>query len=488
MLSIGFSSHTLALAALVGVAAIAPRARGQTLAADSALAARVGAARARDGASDSTGARGLVDARALEARIDELDQQIRILRRLRELDAESAAAKAKETPALVAGREGFSLESPDRAFQLRFRGYVQSDGRFVSQDASVPFANSFVMRRVRPVLEGTLYRNVGFRVMPDFGDGRSTLFDAHIDIHFHPAVALRAGKFKPPVGLERLQSATDLLFAERGMPTNLVPTRDVGVQLSGDIAGGALAYQAGVFNGATDLGNGDSDNGNGKDADARIFVQPFRAAGPGALRGLGIGIAGTHGVQRGTAASPFLPTYRSPAQQTVFAYRADPAAMATLAAGTHTRLSPQGFLYAGPVGVLGEYVLSTQRVRRDTSVARLANRAWQLAASIVLTGERPGFRGVTPRRPFDPASHGWGALELGARVGRLTIDRDAFPRFADPDRSVRRASELGVALNWYLARGIRLQTDYEYTAFRGGATGGDRPSEHAVITRLQLAF
>jgi phosphate-selective porin OprO and OprP len=33
-------------------------------------------------------------------------------------------------------------------------------------------------------------------------------------------------------------SDTDLIFMERGLPTDLVPQRDVGVQVSGDLLGG----------------------------------------------------------------------------------------------------------------------------------------------------------------------------------------------------------------------------------------------------------
>jgi hypothetical protein len=62
------------------------------------------------------------------------------------------------------------------------------------------------------------------------------------------------------VGLERLQSGSELLFVERGLPTNLVPNRDVGAQLFGDLFDGTISYALGAFNGVPDLGNGDLDN------------------------------------------------------------------------------------------------------------------------------------------------------------------------------------------------------------------------------------
>jgi phosphate-selective porin OprO and OprP len=413
-----------------------------------------------------------------------------VLQRLRELDEEAAAAKAKQAPAVVASKDGFTLKSADNAFQIRFRGYTQTDGRYSAHDEAHSFTNTFVMRRVRPILEGTLYKYIDFRVMPDFGQGTATLFDGYVDIRFHPLFALRAGKYKPPVGLERLQSAADLLFVERGFPTDLAPSRDIGVQAAGEIHGGVVQYQAGVFNGAADLGNGEVDNENGKDVAGRLMLQPFRAAGPRALNALTIGVAASHGTHRGSATAPFLAGYRSPLQATVFAYRSDGTAEGTvLASGTHARLYPQGYFASGRLGLMGEYATSEQEVQRDTVSATLTHRAWQLAGSWVLTGEDASYRGVTPKKPFDPARHQWGAFELGARVGSLTIDRDAFPLFADAARSVRDAQSAAVAFNWYLVRGVRIQLNYEQTAFSGGAAAGaDRPTEKAVLSRVQFSF
>ncbi len=427
----------------------------------------------------------------VEERLQELDQKIRILQRLRELEQEDAAKKKKETPVLVAGKDGFLFRSPDTTFQFRLRGYIQEDGRFFLADEERPATDAFLLRRVRPIFEGTVWKYVDFRFMPDFAGGTAILFDGYADLRLRPEFVLRAGKYKPPVGLERLQSATDILFVERGLPTNLVPNRDIGLELTGDIKQGVLSYAAGVFNGTVDLGNTDVDNGNDKDVAARIFVQPFKAAGPrSSLSGLGFGIAGSRGIQQGSLTTPFLPSYRSPGQQTVFAYRADATAAGTVFAnGFHNRLSPQGYFYVGPLGVLTEYTVSSQLVRRADTATRLNHRAWQVASSWVLTGEKPSFKGVAPKQAFDPRERGWGALEIGARYGQLLIDRDAFPVFANPESSVREADAWGVALNWYLARGIRMQVNYEQTSFDGGAPGGaNRETERAILARVQQSF
>ena len=414
----------------------------------------------------------------LEARLKQLEQ-----RRV----ADSTAAARSTT--VLAGKDGFSLRAADGSFQLKLRGYFQTDGRFFGGDRVRPSTSGLLLRRMRPLLEATLYKSMDFRIMPDFGGGTVSLFDAHFDLRLDPAVAVRVGKYKPPIGLERLQSATDLLFTERGLPTNLVPSRDLGVQLYGDLRGGVVSYAAGVFNGVPDLGNGDADNRDEKDVAVRLFTQPFRSRGPKALSGLGLGVAAGQGVQKGTIAAPFLPGYRSPGQQTVFAYRSDATAAGTvLADGGHTRVSPQGYFYLGRFGLLGELVRSSQDVRRATTTERLDHDAWQLASSFVLTGEKPTYRGVTPTKPFDRSAHSWGAFEIGARVGALMLDKDAFPLYANPQTQVRSARSAGIALNWYLARGVRLHVDYEQTRFEGGATTGNRENERALLTRVQHSF
>jgi phosphate-selective porin OprO/OprP len=427
------------------------------------------------------------DQKTLQEKVDELDQKIRILERKDELEKEAAAEKAKTATNATSGRDGFSLRSADGAYQLKIRGYVQLDGRFFSDDDERPATDTFILRRVRPIFEGTVFKIFDFRIMPDFGGGTTVLQDAYLDARFSPKIKVRAGKFKPPVGLERLQSAQDLLFVERGLPTNLVPNRDLGVQLFGDLAGGNVSWAAGVFNGVPDGGNVDLDGNDGKDWAARLFFQPFLADN-GSWKGLGFGVAASTGDQEGTLTSTSLAGYRTPGQQTFFSYRSDGTAAGTVIAdGERFRLSPQGHLYRGPFGLLAEYVISRQEVQRAGVSARLENTAWQAEASWVFGGE-PAFRAVAPKKPFDREARTWGAFEIKARWGRLDVDEDSFPVFANPASAAQAAEEWGVGFNWYLNRNVRVDLDYERTEFEGGASSGDREDENVLLSRFQIAF
>lgn len=390
----------------------------------------------------------------------------------------------KTTPQITAGKDGFSLKSADGAFVLKFRGYVQLDGRFFDGG---PATDAFLMRRVRPIFEGTVFKIFDFRVMPDFGLGASVLQDGYIEARLLPALRFRAGKFKPPVGLERLQSASDLVFVERAMPTNLVPNRDVGVQVGGDLADARLEYAVGLFNGVPDGGSGDTDNNDAKDVAARVFVQPFAGA-RSAFGDLGFGVAYSGGDQAGTGSAPNLPVFRTAGQVTFFSYRSDAtAAGTTVAAGSRRRVSPQATFYRGPFGLMAEYVQSKQEVRRGSNERELTNTAWQTAVSWVIGG-KASYRGVTPDQPFSGLGSGPGAFELAARYSELEVDEDAFPTFANPATAARTARGLGFGVNWWASRNARLMLSYERTDFDGGSAAGDRPRETTLLTRFQISF
>jgi len=423
---------------------------------------------------------------AIEVRLDALDQQIRVAQRLADIEREKAIDEAKAAPRVTAGRDGFSLQSADKAFQLKLRGYTQADGRFYTSERAAGVADTFVMRRVRPVLEGTLFGNVDFRVMPDFGEGRTVLQDAYADLRFTPAVKLRAGKFKSPFGLERLVSALDLLFVDRALPTALVPNRDVGVMVFGDVAAATVSYAIGAFNGVPDGGSADIDDSPGKDVVGRIFVSPFKNNRTSPLQQLGVGLAASVGERQGTTAAPGLPSFKTTSQQTFARYRTD-GANTVIADGRQWRLSPQAQFYLASFGAITEYVVSSQDVRQGTTKDSVQNRAWQLSTSYVLTGE-PASQRVVPRRALDPKSGGWGAVEVTTRYHTLELDEEFLTRWSTSANGVEWARAWDAGVNWYLNRGVKLTAEYQEVRFRGGATEGDRPTERGVLTRVQVGF
>jgi phosphate-selective porin OprO/OprP len=424
-------------------------------------------------------------------RINELDQKTRILERKLEIAEENAKAAAEKTAVVKADGSGFSLAAPDKSFEIKLKALIQADARFFFNDDDVPQDDTFLMRRVRPTLEGTLGKNGDYRITPEFAGSSTTLLDAYGGYKFTDSFKLRAGKFKAPFGLERLQSGSDIRFIERAHPTSLAPNRDIGLQLFGDIVeGGLLTYEAGVFNGVADGASSVSDISDDKDFVARIFASPLKNTDIESLRGLSLGVAGSYGKEEGEVGNTGLTTIRSPGQASVFNYRTSTNAADNVQAdGDRTRISPQFTYYYGSLGVLGEYVLSSQDVSRDDKTESLDNDAWQIATTYVLTGEENSFKGINPANPFDLSKGTWGAFELAARYSELTVDDKTFPTYANPDKAVAGIQSWAVGLNWYLTRNLRSSLTYEQSSFDGGAAkGADREDENVLFARFQVSF
>jgi phosphate-selective porin OprO and OprP len=353
------------------------------------------------------------------------------------------------------------------------------------------------MRRVRPIFEGTVYNKYDLRVMLDFGSGTTSstgnngfLQDAYVNARFLPEFQLQLGKFKEPVGLERLRSGSNLMFVERGYPTQLVPNRDVGIQVHGDLFDKTLRYEAGVFNGVADGGSADIETTDDeKDVALRLFAHPFQKAERRFLNGFGFGIAGTYGEKTGPVRG-----FLTPGQQRFFSYRSGVGTAASpnvIADGEHWRLTPQFYYYWGPLGIFGEYAISDQEflVQSGGSQREKARHtAWQVAASYFVTGEENSWKAVAPRRNLSPANSGWGALEVIARVGQFTLDDSIFPVLANPEASAHEATSWGVGLNWHLNKHVKLSLNYEQTDFDGGSTDFLQNGEKVFLGRVQAAF
>ena len=427
--------------------------------------------------------------KTIEERLAALEKEIQLLKQEREAQNKVQAKTEVEPPVVTVSKDGFNLKSKDNAFQLKLRGQVQVDSRYFAGDDTPGGANTFLLRRVRPTLEGTVFKYFDFRLMPDFGNGTGgfAIQDAWVNYKYWRAAQFKVGKFKSPVGLERLQSDPAGQFIETALSTNLVPNRDIGVDLNGELFNGALIYDAGVFNGSADNGNGntatDADINDDKEFAGRIFALPFKNTSHEILNGLGIGVGGSAGSAHGLN----LPAFRSAGQQTIFGYT--PSSGTVSADGIRIRIAPQAYYYYGPFGALSEFVLTSQDVAKGSQSAKIVNNGWQLAGTYVLTGENASYGGVVPRNEFDPSKMTWGAFELAARYSQLSIDDDAFPVFANPLTSVTDAKAWDIGINWYLNKNLKFMTHFEQTFFGGGnISKTDRNIENVLLSRLQIYF
>ena len=436
----------------------------------------------------------------LKKQIQDLDQKVRVLEREREIDQDSATALAKTAPKIVIGGNGVNFSSGDTNFSVQIHGVLQLDSRTFFEDNGLNGNDGFLLRRARPILSGTVARDFDYQFTPDFGGNTVQIVDAYMNYRYSPEFQVQAGKFKSPIGLEHLQADVNTSFNERSLATDLVPNRDLGLDLHGDLFGGVASYALGVFNGGTDY-NGSTVNTSFQDDKAfagRVFFQPWKNTDVHGLRGLGFGVGGSYQANHPNTntATGLTPGYTTDGQQKFFSYSSG-----VNANGPAWRLSPQASYYYGPFGLLAEYVISDQRVKKAAKSADLQNTAWEISGSWMLTGEAAAYNGITPLHPFDPRNGHWGAWQVVARYAELDVDDKTFTAnggnyFANAKTSASGADAWSVGLNWYLNKNVRANLSYSRTIF-SGYTGGHpkvgttivaAQPENVLFSRVQLAF
>jgi phosphate-selective porin OprO/OprP len=440
----------------------------------------------------------------LRLRLDEIDQRARITERKLEL-AQEAAAQKPPGPRVITGERGFAIGDAARTFELKLQGLLQVDGRrlFGSDDPVLrDRTDTFLVRRARLYIDATVLGFVDARIMPDFGNNTTALLDAYADIHPTPWLRLRVGKFKPPIGLERLQTDAYVPLPERALDANLSAQRDVGAELWGEIADGAVHYEIAWLNGNADGTLNDVDDEHAKSYGGRLFLRPFQLGGLRWLGDLGVGFAaltgnekGSNTVTNGVVSNTWLPSFKSVGQNTIYTYLSsatDPT-QTVYASQRHTRLNPQLYYYKGPIGLLAEWVHESQAVAKNGQPGVVKNQSGHVTASVAIGGEN-SYDGVRPKAPANLATKDFGALELVVRYGWLDTDDAAFGSagYADATKSVSEAKEWSFGINWWLNRNVKLLASFGHTTFVGGAgtkaVVADRATEDVGIARVQVAF
>jgi phosphate-selective porin OprO/OprP len=463
----------------------------------------------------------------LKDEVRSLSHKVQSLEDQQDLDEKSTQTqRLKNATTVTAGSNGFEIQSADKQFDLQLKGLLQTDVREFLTPANNGAApgDGIYLRRARLIYDGTLWSHYSFRLEPEFGSrtggagGTSsttaTLANANVNINYWEPLQLLVGRFKGPVGYERSQLVADNIWIENGLTQNLTPNYDQAILAHGDIDDNLVSYGAGIMEGVRDNAQNDIQgmSDNNYDFVGDVYVNPFKKTDIKALQGLGFGVAGNYG-NRGdvkTAANSPLASYYTPGQTSLLTYNTTAAAGQTVTEsedGPGYRLTPVIYYYNGPFGGYADYAISSIRALRvvtgpgagtGSRYATLQNEAWQVVGSYVLTGENASYDGVKPRENFSLSNHTWGAFQLVARYGELTLDNDYFTSKgastsvggAIASQGPHVTHDIGAGINWYLNPNIKAQLEYDYTSYTGGTwpVNPANADQNVFMTQLQLAF
>lgn len=412
---------------------------------------------------------------------------------------DSGSKSGSSSKPLVAGwDDGFFLSSEKKDFLLRITGQIQADYRAFLTDADQTDVDTFLVRRARLGIEANMFQYYEFRLLPDFGQGQARVQDAFMNVHYVDYLQFEVGKFKQPFSYEQLVQDRFVPTMERSMIDQLVPARDVGVMIHGQkLFDDFLDYGAAVSNGQI---NGDADNNEHKDVNARVAVRPFYdpCEWP-VLHYLQPGVSIGVGVEQ-ELVNPN--TLRTPATVPWLVF--DPTVRAN---GVRWRLSPELTYFLGGFGFATQYFHQEQKLQPSATGAgsrflfEMVSDGYYVMATYLLTGEtRTTYsQPITPIRPFNPCYPFScpGAWELVARVSRLKEDGPLFlpgaANLADPTRYSSGATEMTLGYNWYWNNWVRMQFNWEHAWFDdpvrlGFGPGGLTKHSDTVYTRFQIIF
>ena len=239
----------------------------------------------------------------------------------------------------------------------------------------------------------------------------AALFDWRVDIPTFAKTTLSVGKQKEPISLERNMSLIYLPMQERAAVSDaLLPSRNVGIVLSGLGFDDRVTWAGGVFNDWLDTNDSFSDAAN--QYIGRVTALPWSSPDDSNLVHLGFGL-------RYTDAKEGL-RYGSEPEFNQSPNFVDTGAFSANSALTY---NVEASWRKGPVWILGEYVLN------DVDAPQLGNpgfSGYYLSGAWSLTGEMRSYirrSGVFSPLPIAKSvkQGGWGSWEVAARWSELDL-------------------------------------------------------------------
>ena len=346
------------------------------------------------------------------------------------------AGLACARPAAAQGRRGLVWDNRPSIvlgedINIDLRGRAQFDWR-----AFDPFVEeeTYDLRTIRFGLKGNLTSHFDWEIEREidrFADVEEAIEkwrlgdwkDVYGNWTTFDAFSVKFGRFKMPFGLEQNTGVSDLDFAYRTAGSvKIAPGRDIGVMAHGELLGGALIYESGVF---------DDDGDNGELEGERFVLdgQELQDIGPSVairvvgelfrglpvhdwLKGAEFGIAYTRAhVPEGLNSLLGEEVWGFNYFQRVYVK------------GTRERFGLQADWSPGPTGFKAEWMRSReQRLGQSLGNEDLSDfigTAWYTSATLILTGEDKDGD-VTPNNPL--FGGGIGVVDVGVRYDRLTFE------------------------------------------------------------------
>jgi phosphate-selective porin OprO/OprP len=465
---------------------------------------------------------------------DEGSRLQRLEKELAELKAESAARKAglpdamsldqekKEVPKTdevqfkATFTDGFHIKSTDGNFDLHIGGRWEEEYRYTFNrptDGGIRTStNTFYVREAFISVDGTLFHDWGFKLNGDFtppqtatvgAAGSTVSTGAIIEEGWFEWKALQEfrmqfGSFKQPLSMETTDSPRFAALIQRSPMARFLPNFDLGLKAYGSFWDTALTYELALTNGRSHLANsgrGNPDDNDGKEYAGRITTAPFVADKESILRGLRFGLYGSFAhVGEGSAINPVGWPGGLATNELVVTYLVFTPPAGTRFVGDRYRVGGEATYAYGPFMVRGELMSRHDEVSiGGTNEKLLETLGYYTEASFVVTGEDrlPNAR-IVPKEPFSLKNGTFGALEIAARYGTVSLDRGVLTDLTtDFNLNSNRVSSITLGANWWPSQNVKIAVNYIGEDYHQGvqlSTAHHGSHAHGVLAHFQIDF
>lgn len=377
------------------------------------------------------------------------------------------------------------FQSDDGDFQWWIDSRIQVDGAIYNENLN-EMSNGIILRRATFALKAVLWKDWQAEFDMDFGedvdtDPQTDWRDMFIQYTFPKFnLSLRAGNFKEPFGMERLNSSRLLTFLERSAVSNALPLgRRLGVAARywtdyAQVTAAIMGHELG-----TRVDKGQQDEGYS--TNLRVSVAPINNFG----ENLHIGLAGSYKIPDVT--SELRPnTIEISARTETYVF--DPKLLHTsdiADVNYYNRYGVELMYIYGPFYLQSEYMGTS--IYRWYSKPTVNLKGGYVMATWMLTGEtRYYYVDEGEVGPIEKPKNSWGALELAARYSITNLN--------DFTAGVKggQSNQLMLGINYYPNINIKLQFNYsyvnvdEFATRKGNLLGND---DHSFVQmRVQASL
>jgi phosphate-selective porin OprO/OprP len=423
--------------------------------------------------------------------------------------------------------DGFHIKSTDGNFDLHVGGRWLEEYRYTFNRYSDTNAtgggirtstNTFLIREAFISVDGTLFKDFGFKLNGDFSGQASALIEeGYVEWRALKEFRILFGSFKQPASFEITDSPRFAEFIQRSPMARYLPNIDTGIKINGSLADTLFTYEFAITNGrghTANAGRGLSDDNDGKEYAARLTVAPFVKDKDSFLNKLRIGVYGTkahEGQNNGINPTGFGGGFAANGATNLatnelgVTYLALPGGAGYRFHGDRYRVGGELTYAVGPLLIRGEVMNRHDEVNKPGSGASpsydnlLATMGYYGEITYVLTGEDriPNAR-IVPKHPFSLSDGGWGAVEVGVRFGAVSLNRGVLqdigvntaPSVPGPANS-NRASSFTFGVNWWLTQNVKICLDYVgENYYQGTQMTPLHHGSHAngILARFQIDF